>query len=484
MHLICYDAISNSQSQQIMKKSLFWSLIVAALLAFYIAATWYTGKAGEDRVRATIADINAQASEQFQSDAGAPQITITNYDRGIFSSVISYQLEYFDPESKKHTAEIIANLSHGPLPWAAITNGIYQPMLAFSQLKPVDQGAWGKWFDLMPANSLPWLLTSKFAFNGDINSDLKLNGFAKEQEIKFSGANFDVAYTAENKDINITGQMANLVVHDAAANAVYDINNLSFLSSNTHQSANQSKLRQEIKIESIDLDLTDKTTINFANANAVLETTKTDGILNTAIIYNLGDISKDKQTIGNLKTSFSVKNINIAAAQGLIDVLKDIDPDKDIADFSSVEQEKVIQALVKIFESAPIIALDNMQFTTPKGNTNLSTVFTFKPIKTKNTDGMGTLLEEGIDNIKFKLNISKPMIKDILNSIVSPDAREFTAMYLDFQLSRLERLGLTVNQKDTATSDILYQDGIITLNGERMLPSYFARRLMSAPVQF
>lgn len=114
-----------------MKKTPIAIAVVGVLAVAYVGSSWYIGTKIEKMVDTQITRLNTRLASEFALNGidKPPYIEKISYERGVFSSEARYRLGIRGEET---TLTLHDAISHGPLPWAAMSHGMFAPALAFS----------------------------------------------------------------------------------------------------------------------------------------------------------------------------------------------------------------------------------------------------------------------------------------------------------------------------------------------------------------
>src|SRR5690606_29125699 len=183
-----------------MKKAAVVVGIVALGAAVWVGATWYTGQRVEQHVREHVARLNEQPT--FGT------LQISSYERGVFSSTIHYVVTAENLPlptglvGQGDQLALVSRVSHGPFPWARLTEGVFSPVLAtthswLQRTEPVNA-----WF-LAAGDEQPVEERSSIHYDGNIDFQLRfapLNVQQPERELESTEAVL-AARTDDNLDI-------------------------------------------------------------------------------------------------------------------------------------------------------------------------------------------------------------------------------------------------------------------------------------------
>lgn len=408
----------------------YCSFILLLVLLAYVIASWYIGKTAQQRIYDLVDRMNQQSTGQWLGVSESPQLKIIDYKRGLFDSDISYELIYPDGYHDNNVA-FADHLSHGPFPLAAINAGIYQPILAYSQITPINHGALQGWFDLMAPEQLPWDMDSILYFNGDASADMVLNPISNaEKQLEFSGSHINFNYQAATEKLAVNGNTDKISVWDQDFDLPVQANNIQFK----------------------------------------LESDKTNGLLDSETSISAEQILSRGTDIGAIDLVFAVTNLDAAAFQELSNTIGTLGPYLDFSSLDAEHSKKARATADAAFASSAQFTLKNIQWQTASGTTNANLDVQLIPIdsaKAATANDMGAYIEHGIGHIKFQQNLSKSMLVDVLKPLLDEyELNQFRMVY-DSYMSSLEREGLVIIDGDNSHSDINYSQGELEINGKK-----------------
>ncbi len=211
--------------------------------------------------------------------------------------------------------------------------------------------------------------------------------------------------------------------------------------------------------------------------------------------YKVSDITYAGRQVGSGQMVMSMKSINMAAAQALLEWYQSKLPELQAAaaqgegqmapQMTPEEEAKVKADLQKLLADKPQFALEELSFKTANGQSrfNLSmdfanpTSFDLPPDQ---------LIKQLVSRLQSKLTVSKAMVSDLTTLQALLDGQT-DAQAIAMQSSQAgEMLGVMALQSDMATvegndvvSSLNYADGMVDFNGKKMPVEEFVM-MMSA----
>lgn len=458
-----------------------WLIILLAVLGIaYLTATWYVGKLSHERLNLFVDQINEQVANQWSAENQAPTIKIIDYKTGLLTSLVTYQINYYQDDLPSEQMLLVDKLSHGPFPIAALSRGQFTPMIAYSQIKPLHGGVMQPWFDLMSDDALPWKLNNQYYFDGIVNSDLKLNAFTNvAHEIEFLGGSISSNYQPKLGHFKANGSFPGISFYESDSDTALDLQNLNIDVLTIKGSQQNIQSHQKINLSQLSASWSDGVDIVLKDPQFLVDSTHANELSDSTINYDLGQVFIGDTKFGNIQAVLSIKNLNTKLLQNIFDLLNDVDDDSLFFDPDLELDQKIQNKLNQLFVSSPVISLDNFEWQTETASSNLKSNLSFKSAVTGEVDNFISLIEKSIDEFQLDLALSKPMLMDILKTQFDDRTIQLISMFFDHYTAKAHRLGLLDIREQILNSEIRYANGLITVNGNVMSPLDFQERLGS-----
>lgn len=368
------------------------------------------------------------------------------------------------------------DLQHGPWPWDTVRAGVWQPLAAYSSLRPVPGKAWKPWFDAAQGAATPWHATSRVAFDGQVDSVLTLQPVRlADGAIEFSGGTLNLHHTPQLRQTMVSGQAALFKVFDADTESQMQMHGIHFDSRTTGSRDTDLQSSQQLQLDSLQISGPDAPPVRLDKPNAQADIARTGSLLDARIQYKLGTLFVDEQDLGVIQLKASAQQLDIDAVQALLLDLDQIQADGDGLDaLGAADQQRLQALLLPVLAPAPVLALDSLSWVTPKGKTDLQIRAEFRPVDDAGDSDIGALLERGIQKLALSAGVSKPMLMAVLSQAQSGNEGAFGAalfgMLFDQYADRLSQAELVREQDGQIRSDISYAEGRVTVNGRSMTP--------------
>ncbi|CAM5213941.1 hypothetical protein CDEF62S_04459 [Castellaniella defragrans] len=199
--------------------------LLAVLVIAYTGASWYAGRLAQQDIEAWVSHTNQNIADQWGAKTPAPSLQVKSYVRGVFSSQIEYALDYQDERGTAHELGLQDSLQHGPWPWAAVREGVWQPLAAYSRLTPAPGGDWKAWDAVMPTGVSPWVANSRISFSGEVSTLARLAPVSASG-VDSSGGTLQVHYEPEDHETTLSVHVERLAVQNQATQATLKLGGL------------------------------------------------------------------------------------------------------------------------------------------------------------------------------------------------------------------------------------------------------------------
>ncbi|MGB6242483.1 MAG: YdgA family protein [Castellaniella sp.] len=455
------------------------------LVIAYGAASWYAGRAAQQSIESWVAQANQEIKAQWASDDAPPVLRLEDYQRGIFASQVQYVFEFHDEEDKPQALSLQDDLQHGPWPLAALGDGHWQPLIAYSRVRPLPGGLWQPWFDAVDDKAgLPWRADSLVEFGGHVASRVTLApARADDGSLDFSGGALQLSYQQDTRHLNLSAQAQSLAVQDTDLSMRIRVEGLQFDSQTTRSGDADLQSHQQLNLTQIQVTGADGPALRFQQPSMQMDAARTGSLLDSRVQYDLGQLQAGEQDLGALQLKASVEQLDVPSFQALMMALERMqaDQDRDGQPLSAQDEQQLRSLVTAALVSSPRLSLDTLNWTTPSGKTELQAKAQFRPAPDDAPQDLGGLLERGVARLAIHIGVSKPMLLDVLRrSQADADPEMMVAlvsMMFDQYAGRLTRAGLAREQDGRLQTDVSYADGQVTVNERAMTPEAFVQQV-------
>ncbi|HEX7386631.1 MAG TPA: YdgA family protein [Castellaniella sp.] len=457
--------------------------LLAVLVVAYGGASWYAGRVAQQSIEAWVTQANQHIVDQWGGKGAAPALQIKSYDRGLFSSEIEYALVYHDEEGGIHELGVHDDLQHGPWPLAAIREGIWQPLAAYSRLTPVSGGEWKPWDAAIPQGQSPWVARTRISFTGDVSSEANFAP-AKAEGMDFSGGTVQVHYEPKARQTTLSGHFDRFILQDSVSGATLKLNGLNLQARNRGEGDSDQQAHQQLDLDQLDFIPQDGLPLALQHQSLAVDTARTGGLMDSELVYKAQQLQLAARDLGELQMTATAQNVVAQAFQALMQTVAQVDAKHTPgSDLSAAEQQRLRDSLLPVLAASPRLALRTLRWSNPKGVTEIKAQADFRPVDGAGTPSdLGDTLQKGIHALSMNLVVSKPMLLQLVRQgqggANGDVATALVSMMFDQYVGRLERVGLVKQSgQGSVQMDLGYADGQVTVNGVQMTPAQFGERL-------
>lgn len=452
----------------------------------YVGASWYAGQIAQQSIVSWVEQTNQDIQAQWASPDTPPQLRIDAYQRGLFSSEAKYVFNFTNQDGQAQTVAVQQDLQHGPWPFAALKNGIWRPLAAYSQLQPLPGGAWQPWFDVVVDHQLPWQATVQVGFRGQASGVWTLQPVKDTGQfnLTFSGGVLHANYSPKQRQAVVSAEAQSLLIEDD--HGVLQFEGLSFQGTTARSGQNDMQSHQTVQFRQIRVQQAGTPDLILQQPAVQLDLARTGSLLDGQVHYQVGQLLAGKQALGTLQMRVSAQQLNADALQTLAAVLAQVQgQDDDIEPLTPEQQQQVREALLPVLAASPRLALDVASWKTDKGQTDLKATAQFRPVPPDTDTDIGLTVEAAIARISAHAGVSRPMLMGVLRDTQTSSADADMAvalvgMLFDRYSGRLQRAGLLREQDGQLQVDVSYADGAVTVNDQKMEPLELSGRLSAA----
>lgn len=311
-----------------MKKTTLAIAIIAGLGILWTGGAYYTGQKAETELQALFEKDNQEIRKVLATSGIPLQIANTNlkFERGIFSSDISYDLEITAENGEKTVLPFSGAFYHGPLPLNLVKKFNFVPAMFSVDAALLKNVQTEKWF---ANNSHPFTTELTFGYDKNFKGKFisKLNGVIHEKAKltldmeAVSEGNYKQAgkINLNIKEFNIQNTELNdmdvLTLNDAKVeiNGEKPAGNLKYL-------ANSSIIfnAEKIALNTIDAE-GEKISFNTQNAEFKYQLAVKDQFVDYALAYKLDKINVNGIDIGKLQSDMEANHIDANAPEKSLD---------------------------------------------------------------------------------------------------------------------------------------------------------------------
>ena len=456
-------------------------LLVVLVLA-YGGASWYAGRLAQQNIESWVSQANQDIAAQWGSKAPAPVLQVKSYDRGVFGSTVDYVLTYHDEQGAARELGLHDDLQHGPWPWAAVRDGVWQPLAAYSRMTPAVGGDWKSWEDAMPQGQEPWVALTRIGFSGAVSSEARFAP-VKTDGLDFSGGTLQLHHDPRAGDTTLSGHFDRLTVQEKSTRATLKLNGLNLQAQSRSSGESDRQGHQQLNLDQVDFIPQEGLPITLQHQTLTVNAAQTGGLMDSEAHYEVAQVQLAARNLGELQMTAAAQNVAVQALQGFTQTVARIDAaHAQGSDLTAQEQQQVRRSLLPILAASPHLALRSLRWTNAQGTTELKAQADFRPVDDGGSEDLGDTLQKSIQALSLNVQLSKPMLLQLVRESQDSAGAEMTAalvsMLFDQYVGRLERAGLVKRPNPgTVNMDLAYADGQVTANGVQMTPAELGERL-------
>lgn len=470
------------------------AVLILLLVLAYGAASWQAGRMAQGYVYTWLAQLHDKhADGQLGVEPGTgwrPDISITEYQRGIFTSSIKYQLLLpAGPAGPGGLFTVLDELQHGPWPLAALRAGVFRPLAAYSRSRPLPGGALDEWFEATGGGA-PWSASIQVGFDGRARGELDLlPAKTRNGQIDFSGTRMLVSHDAHACRFELEGRFDSLVhssPHSGMRTRLRDVAYSAHGSCSENSSALQ--FGQDMTLAELEVRPPDMDVVIMRGLDLRFRSATTGSLLDGSLDYDAAQVLLNNQDMGELSLGLQAAHIDYQALQSLL-AWHDWQADNDIQapDVLARRQHELHDLLLPFLASSPQFTLSHLRLGNSHGSSRLSAQLAFQPVDDTRYVDPGMLLENSMRHFNLHISLSRPMLlQAVRQSVAASEKPEFAvslfSMLYDSYTRQLQRQGLVRIEDGTLLADISYAHGILTVNDATAPLMDFLKMFQEVPV--
>lgn len=472
-----------------MKSRLYVSSgVILALVLAYGAASWYTGKLAELRIEQAVEQANQQLAATWPPGEQRPTLQVQTYQRGVFSSDVEYAFAFKDDAGRDQMLRVHDDLQHGPFPWRAVSAGEWSPLIAYSRARLLPTEALQVWFDSQQGAS-PLQIDTRVSFGGKARSlwQFRPAKFMRDDDrIDFSGGLIEVDFDHRLKTSQTSGQFESLVWENTVTGERGEFKTMTFDGHNAFASDEDIQIHNQAHIAEIKVTQDRQPVLTLADMQIKLDSSRTGGLLDSALGYEFGSIRVGEADLGRLQAGMRIEHVDVEAFKALARAWEQANPGNAGDEELSAEAQALLKEKIQgMLASSPSVAIDPLKWRNAQGESQALLAIHFMPAQGEVApdEDMGALLERSLKEVKLSLSISKPMLVQVFGQMGgSADAdttQALASMLFDHYTAGMQRAGLVEVKDGVASLNVSYQAGEVVLGGAKMSVAAFIALIRS-----
>jgi len=492
-----------------MKKTKVAVGVIVALGVIWTGAAWFTGKQLESHRDQMLQNANAQLN------AYAPNSRLTlsfqDYQRGVFTSktklVVQASSQTVDNPILKPGQTLVLNetIDHGPFPFAQLKRGNLLPSMASVHSELENTDAVKKLFELTQGKSLVTADT-RVGYGGDTDTVLQLlpvdySNVQTGDRLATNGGTLEVSADSKGDKVSLNGDFSSIAVtskNQVAQPVLFTLNGLT-LKGNTHLSPEGVRVGdQDIKLDKINASINGQEGMSLEKLNIASSFDNKDGKIGGQLNMDSDSVTLQKQPFGSAKLAMKFANFDAQAVKTFSDSyqaqMQDLLNQPGVAD-DPVRYQAGVQTILRnnlptLLKGAPTVSVAPLSWKNSKGESTftLNVGFNDPATVTGEPQTLGAAVDRVLKTLDGKLVINMPMATETMRHVglaegyQGDDAQKLA----DQQVKGLAAMGqmfrLTQQQDDNILTQLQYNNGQVSMNGDKMsLEQFLSRYMLGAP---
>jgi uncharacterized protein YdgA (DUF945 family) len=482
--------------------------IVVAIGAISAGGAWYTGTKLEGVLNTSIADANKELQAVLVGSNGTASLELVSLERHVFSSTAHYRLKGEGEMFGEAPVELlfVDRIEHGPLPFSRLVSLKWLPVLATSHYELERTPTTEKWF-VAAKDKSPLTGVVNIGYDNATNGTLQLLpldvALDDKSNLKFSGLNLDVAASAQAQKLKADGYMDSLTLSTVAEDQTpvkVELNGLTLAS-------NLTKSTYGYYTGDNTVELTDSKT-TFGAKQSVLgfkkfemknQTEESGTSASGRADYKVGEVTLNGKAVGSAQMAMSLKNLDIPATMSLMQIYQTKlqpyeraaaeavaagEPAPELV-LTPAEEAQVKTGLEKLLAAGPQVALENLSFNTPNGESRANLVLDLTKPQSMDLPP-DQLTQQLIALLDVNVKVSKPMLVDLLSVQSQIDGQTDAKLIADQATATADMFGsmaigtqLAKLDGNNIVSKLHYANNQVEFNGQKMTVEEFVGFVMS-----
>jgi uncharacterized protein YdgA (DUF945 family) len=482
--------------------------IVVAIGAISAGGAWYTGTKLDGVLNTSIADANKELQAALVGSNGTASLELVSLERHVFSSTAHYRLKGEGEMFGEAPVELlfVDRIEHGPLPFSRLVSLKWLPVLATSHYELERTPTTEKWFAAAKDKS-PLTGVVNIGYDNATNGTLQLLpldvALDDKSSLKFSGLNLDVAASAQAQKVKADGYMDSLTLSTVAEDQTpvkVELKGLTLAS-------NLTKSTYGYYTGENTVELTDSKT-TFGAKQSVLgvkkfemknQTEESGTSASGRADYKVGEVSLNGKAVGSAQMAMSLKNLDIPATMSLMQIYQTKlqpyeraaaeavaagEPAPELV-LTPAEEAQVKTGLEKLLAAGPQVALENLSFNTPNGESRANLVLDLTKPQSMDLPP-DQLTQQLIALLDVNVKVSKPMLVDLLSVQSQIDGQTDAKLIADQATATADMFGsmavgtqLAKLEDNNIVAKLHYANNQVDFNGQKMTVEEFVGFLMS-----
>jgi uncharacterized protein YdgA (DUF945 family) len=476
-------------------------VVVVAGVA-WAGTAWYTGSQVESRLQSSIAKVNEQFKMLMPGSNAA--LTLTSFDRGVFSSTAHYSLKVPYGAAKEGGAspvtefDMIDYIEHGPFPLTRLKSGQLVPVMATSHAQLEKNDAVSGWF-AATKDKPPVATDVSLAYGGNVTGAVTLApaDYAENgNSLKFSGMTLDIDAATDSGQGKASGSMDSLVIagkdETSGKPMEFEVHNAALTSDMTLSPSKLYVGKNNLTIKQVNINAGAEGQLVLNNYSQRIDLDENAGKYGGSVVYEIGMVNVAGKDVAGGQFAMSAKNLDPAAIKALSDTYSHLamramrdGHAMDGSNFAPTPEEtqQFRAGIETLLAGNPSITIDPLLVKTDKGEGRFTLALDLaKPAQADLPPEEA--IQQTIRKLQSRLQISKPMVAGLLaQSMAQPgvdaaQALQQGAQQVDILSGIAVQSGMAKADGDNLIATLNYANGQVEFNGKKMPVAQFTQMIM------
>jgi uncharacterized protein YdgA (DUF945 family) len=408
--------------------------------------------------------VNEKLAEQITNDNESVRLEQVSYERGVFSSSAVYALKV-STEKRSSEMRFAAQYSHGPFPIAALSAGVFSPMLNYSQIIVMNEAEGTEWYQAANGE-VPVKADSQVGFNGSVKSHITFAPVkvesAKGTTLETSVAYLYVDVSKDLSSVNGSLDVDKLGMSDTLPGRNLRVDGIHVRVAHTEQENGVVSGQYESGSKRFEFS-SPTVAVVMDNSTVQMSGTWSDKLISHAAVnYDLQAIQLNGYDFGGITVGVELKNVDLQAERAWKQARAEFKDDPEML-------KRYAQDFLK---TSPEVSISPLAWKNSGGVSEVNAMIAFQPIEDETAPWLM------IKNLSLNASLSREMI----GSIVKPTEAVMRTMVdriFTKGAQQYAKLGLIQYDGTNATLALNYnsKDGSVVLNGNTMSFAEFSSLL-------
>jgi uncharacterized protein YdgA (DUF945 family) len=467
-----------------MKKTGIAVVVVVALGLAGTAGAWYTGTQMEAVLRDAVAQSNGQIEKALPGTS--VRLEMTDFERGVFSSLARYELSYPGPEDEGPvTIVMLDHVQHGPFPLSRLAKLKLLPVMATSEVVLERSNYLAPLFTAS-GDETPILVKSTVGYGNSIDGSVNVAALvfkSDEAKAEFSPGKLSFSTDMAGEAVVLDGRSDGMRLIATPENGEPVTVNLSgvTLFADRERGASEFYIGEgRMGVEKLEVETQGGPTLVLEGLTQTDTLTEDEGNLAGTLDFELSKVSYQDKELGSAGMKWTFSRFDQKATVELNELYNQVTMSAYRGEEPQIEPEQWSDAFESLLAGQPQLALDLLVIRTPSGESRaragieLASPESFKlPIQ--------DLVPQLLASLDVHVQLSKPMLRDMImyKTLFEPGADAETVgteanVMVEMVAGMAESIKLARQEEDNLVTKLTYSDGTIELNGEVIPPEALA----------